>query len=160
MEDITYTITATATTGGTITPNGQVTVAEGANQTFTIAPFQNHILQDVKVDNVSVGAVTSYTFTNVTANHTIHAEFAYYNAISENNSANFAIYPNPVDNELSVKSNGSGYLEILNFVGQVVYKQEVTEKEFKINTDNFSSGVYFIRLRDNDSAVTRKFIKR
>ena len=33
-------------------------------------------MADVLVDGVSVGAVTSYTFTNVTANHTIAASFA------------------------------------------------------------------------------------
>jgi hypothetical protein len=72
----TYTIAATAGTGGSIAPSGQVTVNHGANQAFTITPSAHHHVADVLVDNVSVGAVTSYTFTNVTANHTIAASFA------------------------------------------------------------------------------------
>jgi serine protease len=73
---VTYTITATAGTGGTIDPSGEVIVSEGDNQTFTIAAYAGYEISDVLVDNVSVGAVSSYTFSNVTANHTIHAEFA------------------------------------------------------------------------------------
>ena len=48
----------------------------GASQTFTITPAANYHVADVLVDGASVGAVTSYTFTNVTANHTIAASFA------------------------------------------------------------------------------------
>ena len=38
----------------------------GADQTFTITPDACYHIADVLVDGVSVGAVTSYTFTNVT----------------------------------------------------------------------------------------------
>ena len=48
----------------------------GADQAFTITPDARYHVADVLVDGVSVGAVTSYTFTNVTANHTIAATFA------------------------------------------------------------------------------------
>ena len=48
----------------------------GADQAFTITPDACYHVADVLVDGVSVGAVTSYTFTNVTANHTIAASFA------------------------------------------------------------------------------------
>ena len=72
----TYTITASAGANGSIAPSGAVTVNHGANQSFTITPAANYHVADVLVDGVSVGAVTSYTFTNVTANHTIAASFA------------------------------------------------------------------------------------
>jgi hypothetical protein len=70
-----YTITASARTGGSISPSGSVTVTHGGNQTFTIIPENNYLIFNVKVDGVSVGAVPGYTFTYVTANHTIEAEF-------------------------------------------------------------------------------------
>jgi hypothetical protein len=71
----TFTITASAGTGGSITPSGSVTVNYGANQTFTITPNTGYHIKDVKVDGTSVGAVSSYIFTNITANHTIEAIF-------------------------------------------------------------------------------------
>ncbi len=69
-------VTATAGTGGTITPSGTVYVADGINRAFTIAANANYHVADVLVDGASVGAVTSYTFTAVHANHTIDASFA------------------------------------------------------------------------------------
>ena len=72
----TYTITASAGLNGSISPTPSATVNYGANQTFTITPDTNYHVADVLVDSVSVGAVSSYTFTNVTANHTISATFA------------------------------------------------------------------------------------
>ncbi len=71
----TYTITATAGTGGNIMPSGSVTVNHGANQTFTITANMGYSIEDVLVDGNSVGAVSTYQFTNVTGNHTISARF-------------------------------------------------------------------------------------
>ena len=71
----TYTITASAGLHGAISPGGAVVVNCGANQTFTITPGVGYGVADVLVDSVSVGAVASYTFTNVTAAHTISATF-------------------------------------------------------------------------------------
>ncbi len=73
---ITFTITATAGPNGGISPSGTISVNYGANQTFIIAPDPGYRVADVLVDGGSVGAQTSYTFTNVTANHTILANFA------------------------------------------------------------------------------------
>ena len=70
-----YTITATAGEGGSITPAGAVSVKEGASQTFAIAAQEGYAIADVLADGQSVGAVDSYTFENVTANHTIAAVF-------------------------------------------------------------------------------------
>ncbi len=72
----THTITASAGPNGSISPSGSVIVNGGANQIFTITPSSNYHVLDVLVDGVSVGAVTSYTFSNVTTNHTISASFA------------------------------------------------------------------------------------
>jgi hypothetical protein len=70
------TITASAGSHGSIAPSGSVSVNYGANQTFSITAATGYHVASVLVDGGSVGAVTSYTFTNVTANHTISASFA------------------------------------------------------------------------------------
>ena len=72
---ITYPVTASASTGGSITPAGTATVNSGANQLYTITPATGYAIADVKVDGVSVGKVTSYTFTNIAVNHTISTTF-------------------------------------------------------------------------------------
>jgi len=74
----TQTITATAAAGGGITPNGTVAVLSGSNQTFTVAANPaGWNINNVVVDGVSQGAVSSYIFTNVATNHTIAATFLF-----------------------------------------------------------------------------------
>lgn len=70
-----FTIKATANGGGSISPSGAVTVTEGEDQTFAISASDGYKIADVKVDGTSVGAVGSYTFEDVKANHSIEATF-------------------------------------------------------------------------------------
>jgi parallel beta-helix repeat protein len=72
----THTITSSAGLGGTISPSGTVTVNYGESKTFTITPDTGYHIKDVLVNGVSVGAVSTYTFTNVIANYMISAIFA------------------------------------------------------------------------------------
>src|SRR5206468_2760112 len=71
-----FTITASAGANGAISPSGAVSVTCGASRTFSITPNSCYQVADVLVDGASVGAVTSFTFSNVTANHTIATSFA------------------------------------------------------------------------------------
>ena len=75
IEPTTFTITASAGQGGSITPSGAVSVEKGGSQTFTIKPSDNYEIEDVEVDGVSKGAVETYTISNVSENHTIAATF-------------------------------------------------------------------------------------
>ena len=77
-------ITATAGTGGSISAAGTAIVPNATDTTYTITPNANFGVADVKVDGVSVGAVTSYKFSNVTANHTIQATFGLLPGIALN----------------------------------------------------------------------------
>ena len=70
-----YTIKATAGTGGSISPSGNVSVREGRDQTFTITPDKSYAVSNVKIDGKSIGAVKSYTFENVRRPHTIEVIF-------------------------------------------------------------------------------------
>jgi hypothetical protein len=74
----TYTITATASDGGSISPSGNVSVSHGSDQTFTFTPHTGYLIDDVLVDGSSnVWAIASgqWTFQNVTGNHTISVGF-------------------------------------------------------------------------------------
>ena len=71
-----WTITASAGANGTVSPSGSVPVADGATPQFTITPDSGHHVLDVLVNDVSVGAVTQYTFPAVHTNQTISASFA------------------------------------------------------------------------------------
>ena len=69
------TITASADTGGSISPAGGVSVANGGAATFVCRPDIGYTVGQMTVDGVSQGAISSYTFSDVSANHTISATF-------------------------------------------------------------------------------------
>ena len=97
FSQITYTIQASVASGGTISPSGTVTVAQGANQTFVITPDSGYVVSDVLVDGTSVGAVSSYTFTNVSSSHAISVSFmqGYTLAVSTTGNGSGDVTPTP-----------------------------------------------------------------
>ncbi len=72
----TYTIAATAGTGGSISPSGSTSVTEGSSKTYTITANTGYKIADVKVDGSSIGAASTYTFSGVLSSHSISATFA------------------------------------------------------------------------------------
>ncbi|MBI4691615.1 MAG: Ig-like domain-containing protein [Nitrospirae bacterium] len=101
----THTITASAGSGGSISPSGSVTVNQGSSQTFTITPDTNYSISDVTVDGASVGAVSSYVFGNVTANHTITASFGY----------------SPSSHSLTIMKSGTGTGTVTSSTGTLTW---------------------------------------
>jgi hypothetical protein len=61
---------------GTISPSGLVSVPSGASQTFAVTPKQGYRVSFLQVDGKSQGAIDTFTFANVSANHTITAGFS------------------------------------------------------------------------------------
>ncbi len=70
-----FTLTASAGTGGTISPSGPITVANGGTQSFAITPNAGYTIAGVSVDGVNQGAISTYAFTQVGADHSIRATF-------------------------------------------------------------------------------------
>lgn len=84
-EDNYVTIIATASGGGTLSPNGYVLVERGQSQKFTFAPNQYFEVASVKIDGVENSAAAlagEYTFDNVTAVHSIDVTFKLSDATS------------------------------------------------------------------------------
>jgi len=92
---LSYAITVTQSANGTITP-GTTVVGYGGTQVFNIAPAAGYAIANVVVDGVSKGSVSTYTFSNVTANHTITATYVPYYTIVVTQGANGTIAPSTV----------------------------------------------------------------
>ena len=70
-----HTIRAISGLNGSISPSGWTSVRHGWEQTFAITPDKGYAVAKVLVDGKSVGSVKSYTFKNVTKDHTIEVVF-------------------------------------------------------------------------------------
>lgn len=71
-----FTITASASDGGRVMPES-ASVGKNSDCRIDINPANYHYIEDVLVDGSSIGAVTSYVFTNVQASHKLSASFAH-----------------------------------------------------------------------------------
>ena len=103
-----YTIKASAGSHGSITPQGLVTVKAGENKTFTFKPNSGYQVNDVVVDGTSVGAVTTYPFENVTANHTIVVTF------EKKSSPPIVVPPDDDDDDQPEDPDDTGVSDLLN----------------------------------------------
>jgi len=77
IPSVDFTITVNCGVGGIITPAGPIiTVDAYSDKTFTITANAGYNISSVLVDGFSEGAISSYIFTNIIANHSIAATFA------------------------------------------------------------------------------------
>ncbi len=77
------------------------------------------------------------------------------------NNTTFEVYPNPAHETVNVTTTMDVQkVEVLNYLGQVIYSQNTTNNNFTLNVANYADGVYFIRLSGNDGIATQKLIKK
>ena len=108
---------------------------------------------------VVTGSETSFTIlgtTNWTGTITVNIA----TGISENTSNNFDIkaFPNPVINEVTIKSNTNGDLgkvSVFNIAGQLVYEDKVEGNTTKIDFFSFSSGVYIVKVGEKSMKLIK-----
>ena len=108
-QSATFKIHASVIGNGQISSKGYTIVDNGASKTYTITPAQGFKIKDVKVNGVSVGAVESYTFSSVSQDNFIVAEFE---KITESDSGN-----NTPDTPPTINNNSSGGLPIGAIIG-------------------------------------------
>ena len=129
-------ITATAGDNGAISPSGEVPVPKGESKTFQITPNDGYHIQDVKVDDQSVGAVKEYKFKNVTEAHKIHATFA-RNSSGGSHKPTVTI-PDDVPTGLNGKDHYAyvvGYPDGLVYPQKNITRAEVATIFFRLLTD-------------------------
>lgn len=102
----THTIAASAGANGSISPNGNVTVAQSASQTFTFSAANGFEIEDVVVNGVSQGVVASYTFSNVTSDATIAVTFKNSNNTTDDSGG--GVIDDGTDNGSGSTNSGKG----------------------------------------------------
>jgi hypothetical protein len=152
-----HTIHATATLGGTITPSGDITVERGVDITFTMTPDTDCSVLQVSVDGNDVGGLQSYTFNNVTEDHTIHVQFKGY-GVGED-VAEVRIVPNPVKDELHVESPTLiRRFEITTVNGVTLENKKVDSCSLDCHLGDYANGIYFLRLFTDEGVITKKIV--
>jgi len=143
--------------GGNISPSGTVIVDDGNSITFQINSDTDYIIEYVLVDGGNVGNNNFFTFENVSTNHNIIAKFKSILSIENIEIKQISIYPNPTNSYVTIESEDViNSFVIFNSLGvKLLENKNVMEKSFRIDIEDFASGIYFIRI----DGETRKLIK-
>lgn len=162
-------------TDGTVSPSGQVSVNNGNNQAFAItAPTGRHIA-NVYADGVDVTAsanlVTTdnvhgtYTFYNVTSDHTFFVTYEVDGTPGEDAVADFAessvsVAPNPATDHLVISSpRPIELLDVFDLSGRRVMSVAPADCTLQFSVRDLESGVYFVKLLTGGETVVKKFVK-
>jgi outer membrane protein assembly factor BamB len=147
-----FNIIASVSSGGSISPVGIVSVNYGASQVFSIIPNAGYNIKDVIVDGVSVGAVSTYTFINIEANHTIFATFELntYTVKASIKVGNGTVYP------LSQVVNYD-QPAIVNIVPEIGYHLDKLTDNGKDVTSKVIDNKYMIALVKEDHEIIATF---
>lgn len=158
-----YTISASASTGGSIAPSGSHLVLEGATLTFTFEANEGYELADFLVDDVSQGVSESYIFSNIGSNHSIKAMFQRIVSIENEPAANLLrIYPNPVSGILHIElregdQSDSPYT-LLNVIGKAVYSGKLHQGKGNVDTSVYDPGIYLLQVQLGVQKLIRRII--
>jgi len=75
---------------------------------------------------------------------------------------NVEIYPNPVSDVLTIKTDGNNSLRsftISNSVGEVLLQQQISTVLTDVNVKSLAAGVYYVTLKGEGGVTVRKFVK-
>ena len=179
----TYTFRVTDTIGCTSVASANVLINSppAVPATPTITQVGNTLHSDATFGNQWYNQ-SGLIFGATSQNYTITANGTYYNIVKINGCSSdtsniiiitnvgvteneinkdINVYPNPVSNELIIEIKGSTLstdFEIVNTMGQVVFKGKMIEKT-RVETSAFAPGVYMIKLENGKTLEFKKIIK-
>ena len=88
------------------------------------------------------------------------ASFIPATGIEENANLEIALFPNPATNILNITSSETiSEIEIVNALGQIVYRAEVNGENVVCDVEGLTAGVYVVRIRHFDKLSERKLVK-
>lgn len=78
------------------------------------------------------------------------------------NNSTISLYPNPTNELLHITSDEKiQKLEVTNITGQVLFSESVNDKTFQLQLQNFTEGIYFVKLLyANGMSLTKKVVKQ
>ena len=157
LQTIRITTTVDPAEGGVATGAG--TYNYGDEVTINVEPYQNWLFQNWTENGSILTNEQNFTFI-ATTNHDFVAHLINTEGLGEQDHHALVLYPNPVSDKLTVEADEDlGTVEIYNLMGALVYSQKNCDNKVEINTSDWPSGIYFIRLTNNKTSETRRCVK-
>jgi len=137
-------------------PGVYVVTLETASDESCYSAFQMEIeIYEVNTKSTTYGG-------KINAAYAIHSSGASDINPNLNNSNLISLYPNPVSDELNVKVTETfenAQVQIISITGQVIFTDNFTDDNIKINTSTFANGLYITRINIDGNVYNQKFVK-
>lgn len=130
----------------------------GDQVTLTVEPYDNYLFQNWTEDGIVVCETMTFTFT-ATDSRTLTANLINTEGVDEN-SDKATIYPNPVNDKLTIEAQESiDNIEIYNVMGALIYSRKDCGDKAEINTTDLPAGTYVVRLTTKGTTTIRRLVK-
>ncbi len=158
---ITYTITAVIDPAEGGTANGEGLYDYGDVVTVSVELNDNYVFESWTENEEVVSTDLEYSFT-VTSDRNLVAKVNFYDDINEVNGITASIYPNPIDDKLSVICNEDMIsISLFTITGNVLFTEsDIVENSFVADVSDLAPGTYILRIETNQGIVHRKIAKR
>ncbi len=154
-----------------IVATGDTTFCQGGSATLSATGGNSYVWSNGAGSGstvvVSPGIPTDYivtgtdTTTGCFSYDTVSVVVVDCSGIEDEDQLNVSIYPNPTSGMIQVNTQLEiTMVEIINMQGKTVQRMIIPSSNFQVNLENFSNGVYIIRLYTNEGIVHRSVIKR
>lgn len=74
--------------------------------------------------------------------------------------SNVLVYPNPFSTSFTIEIEEELHITITDIIGKLIYSKQLSHGKYVFPNIEMSSGIYFLRVNNNDSAQTIKLIKQ
>ena len=163
---LSFTISATASQGGSISPEGETTLFYGSSQEYIFSPEPGYRIADVIVNGQSVGVVSSYRFENILEDQTLYVFFEEETTLINNlTERHLKIFPNPAKTYIRIELSHPGTdrieISLFNIHGQLVRRSLLNgqeESDVVMSLDGLNPGIYQLHFSGNNIRITRKIV--
>ena len=146
-----FMISAIAGAHGTISPQGDIQVVQGTDQTFTMTPEPGGRIIKVQIDGIDIGPVETYTFTNVNRDHTIFVSFSGM-GVEETQNLQVTVYPNPAKDIVYVEGEEIETIALFDMLGNHLRSMDCNISK-ELNVSGLPQGTYVLKLITQDGHV-------
>ncbi len=86
-------------------------------------------------------------------------DFEYLITAAENFNPELKVYPNPIDEDLSIEFKPPYQLYVVDITGKIVHQVNVKTKSIRIDLSNLSKGIYLLRIQNDDATQSFRILK-
>ena len=136
-----------------------------------IYPGQSELIRIFVMGSVFNSPETDYLHSTMAIGSSVGTQYChifinqdYLTSVEDKNGKSIKLYPNPTNSELSIelcaKMDHIKTIKIYNFLGQLVFNNELIDNNITINVASYPSGIYLAKISTINGNYAEPFIKK